>query len=130
MEGDIGVYDGGLIIFGNVTKLYYLCIMLILLTTIILILIFRNRFPQYKQPINTTLIVLSLWLVIGTTLRHFLSDPPQRHYTDVEMAQNLIKEDPEFKRAKMKILDDGSVRITMKRKKSLKLKDGVLTCVR
>jgi hypothetical protein len=46
------------------------------------------------------------------------------------MAQNLIKEDPEFKRAKMKILDDGSVRITMKRRKCLKLKDGVLTCVR
>ena len=104
--------------------------MILLLTTIILILIFRNRFPQYKQPINTTLIVLSLWLVIGLTLRHFLNDPPQRHYTDVEMAQNLIKEDPEFKRAKMKILDDGSVRITMKRKKSLKLKDGVMTTVR
>jgi hypothetical protein len=42
------------------------------------------------------------------------------------MAQNLIKEDPEFKKAKIKILDDGSVRITMKRKKSF-LKDGVLT---
>jgi hypothetical protein len=46
------------------------------------------------------------------------------------MAQNLLKEDPDFKKAKMKILDDGSVRITMKRKKYLKLKDGVLTCVR
>ena len=104
--------------------------MILLLITIILLLTFRNRFPQYKQIIKTTTIVLSLWLVIGTILRHFLSDPPQRHYTDVEMAQNLIKEDPEFKKAKMKILDDGSVRITMKKRKSLKLKDGVLTCVR
>jgi hypothetical protein len=104
--------------------------MILLLTTIILLLIFRNRFPQYKQIIKTTTIVLSFWLVIGLILRHFLSEPPQRHYTDVEMAQNLIKEDPDFKKAKMKILDDGSVRITMKRKKYLKLKDGVLTCVR
>ena len=104
--------------------------MILLLITIILLLTFRNRFPQYKQIIKTTTIVLSIWLVIGTILRHFLSDPPQRHYTDVEMAQNLIKEDPEFKKAKMKILDDGSVRITMKKRKSLKLKDGVLTCVR
>jgi hypothetical protein len=45
------------------------------------------------------------------------------------MAQNLIKEDPEFKKAKMKILDDGSVRISVKKRKCL-LKDGVLTCVR
>jgi hypothetical protein len=36
----------------------------------------------------------------------------------------------DFKKAKMKILDDGSVRITIKRRKRLKLKDGVLTSVR
>jgi hypothetical protein len=47
----------------------------------------------------------------------------------VEMAQNLIEEDPEFKKAKMKILDDGSVRISLKRKKFL-LKDGVMTSVK
>jgi hypothetical protein len=104
--------------------------MILLLITIITLFFTRKYFPLYTKQINTTLIILTLWLVIGTTLRHFLSDPPQRHYTDVEMAQNLIKEDPEFKKAKMKILDDGSVRITMKRRKSLKLKDGVLTCVR
>jgi hypothetical protein len=63
-------------------------------------------------------------------MRHFLSGEPTKTYTDVEMAKNLIKEDPEFKKAKMKILDDGSVRITIKRRKSLKLKDGVLTSVR
>jgi hypothetical protein len=100
--------------------------MFLLTLTIIILFFTRKYFPLYKKQINTTLIVLSLWLVIGLILRHFLSDPPQRHYTDVEMAQNLIKEDPEFKKAKMKILDDGSVRITMKRKKSF-LKDGVLT---
>ncbi len=79
---------------------------------------------------NTGIVLLSIWLLVGITLKLFFQDEPKRKYTDVEMAQNLIKEDPEFKRAKMKILDDGSVRITMKRKKSLKLKDGVLTCVR
>lgn len=104
--------------------------MLILLTTIILILILRKRLPQYKQIINTTLIVLSIWLVIGTILRHFLAEEPSKVYTDVEMAQNLIKEDPEFKKAKMKILDDGSVRITMRKRKCLKLKDGVLTSLK
>jgi len=104
---------------------------ILLVSTITLLLFFtRKYFPLYTKQINTTLIVLTLWLVIGLTLRHFLSEPPQRHYTDVEMAQNLIKEDPEFKRAKMKILDDGSVRITMKKRKSLKLKDGVLTTIK
>jgi hypothetical protein len=63
-------------------------------------------------------------------MRHFISGQPNRTYTDVEMAKNLIKEDPEFMKAKMKILDDGSVRITMKKRKRLKLKDGVLTSVR
>lgn len=42
------------------------------------------------------------------------------------MAQNLINEDPEFKKAKIKVLDDGSAKITLKRKKFL-LKDGVLS---
>ena len=46
------------------------------------------------------------------------------------MAQNLIKEDPEFKKAKMKILDDGSVKISVKKKKWFLLKDGVLTSLR
>ena len=100
--------------------------MILLLITIITLFFTRKYFPLYTKQINTTLIVLTLCLVIGLTLRHFLSDPPQRHYTDVEMAQNLIKEDPEFKKAKMKILDDGSVIISIKRKKFL-LKDGVLT---
>jgi hypothetical protein len=45
------------------------------------------------------------------------------------MAQNLIKEDPEFKKAKMKILDDGSVIISKKKKKSL-IRDGVMTNLR
>ena len=79
---------------------------------------------------NTGIVLLSIWLLVGITLKLFFQDEPKRKYTDVEMAQNLIKEDPEFKKAKMKILDDGSVRITMKRKKSLKLKDGVLTSLK
>lgn len=103
--------------------------MILLITTIILLIVFRKRIPQYTKQINTTLIVLSLWVVLGLILRHFLSEVTNRVYTDVEMAQNLIKEDPEFKRAKMKILDDGSVRITMKKRKCMLLKDGVLTSV-
>ena len=104
--------------------------MFILISSIIILLISRKYFPTYKDTINKIVIVLSVWLTLGTILKHFLADEPSRKYTDVEMAQNLIKEDPEFKKAKMKILDDGSVRITMKRRKSLKLKDGVLTTVR
>jgi uncharacterized membrane protein len=100
--------------------------MLILLITIITLFLTRKYFPLYTKQINTTLIILSLWLVIGTTLRHFLSDSRQRHYTDVEMAQVWIKDHPELK-PKMKIQDDGSVRIKIKGRKYLHLKDGVLS---
>ena len=102
--------------------------MFILIITIILILIFRNRFPQYKQIINTTLIVLSLWLVIGTTMRHFLAGEPKKTYTDMEMAQTFIEDNPDLcKRAKTRILDDGTIKIVLKKGKSLYLKDGVIT---
>ena len=103
--------------------------MYIIIITILILLAARNRFLPYKKEINTAIVVLSVWLIVGSILRHFLGDRPPHRYTDVEMAQNLIKEDPEFKKAKMKILDDGSVRITVKKRKCL-LKDGVLTSVR
>jgi hypothetical protein len=104
--------------------------MILLVSTItLLLLLTRKYFPIYRSQINTSIVLLSIWLLVGITLKLFFQDEPKRKYTDVEMAQNLIKEDPEFKKAKMKILDDGSVRITMKRKKSL-LKDGVMTTVR
>lgn len=100
---------------------------MIILSFIILTLIYsRKYFPIHKILINRFIIALSLWLVIGTTLRYFIGEPPQRHYTDVQMAQKLINEDSEFKKAKMKILDDGGVKIILKKKKYL-LKDGVLT---
>jgi hypothetical protein len=105
--------------------------MILLVSTITLLLILtRTYFPTYKKQINISIVILSIWLIVGITLKLFFQDEPKRKYTDVEMAQNLIKEDPEFKKAKMKILDDGSVRITTKRRKRLKLKDGVLTSVR
>lgn len=100
--------------------------MILLLITIIILYYTRKYFLTYRDLINKVLVFLSIWLVTGTTIRYFLSDGPSRRYTDVEMAQNLIEEDPEFKKAKMKILDDGSVRISLKRKKFL-LKDGVMT---
>ena len=104
--------------------------MLILIITITTLFFIRKYFPLYIKQINTTILALSIWLVLGLTLRYFFSDEPTKVYTDVEMAQNLIKEDPEFKKAKMKILDDGSVRITMRKRKCLKLKDGVLTSLK
>ena len=102
--------------------------MLILLITITTLFFTRKYFPLYTKQINTTLVVLSLWLVLGLTLRYFFSDEPSKVYTDVEMAQNLLKEDPEFKKAKLKILDYGVI-ITKKKKKFL-LKDGVLTSLK
>ena len=44
------------------------------------------------------------------------------------MAQTFIKDNPDLcKRAKTKIMDDGTVRIILKRGKSLYLKSGVIT---
>lgn len=129
MEGYIRVYDGGVIKkrFGNNPNLLYFCHMILLISTItILLVISRKYFPLYKSQINTGIILLSIWLLIGISLRVFLGEKPSKRYSDVEMAQNLIKDDKEFKKAKMKVLDDGSVRISIKRKKYL-LKDGVLT---
>ena len=80
---------------------------------------------------NRTIIFLSIWLVIGATIRHFINDEPKRTYTDMEMAQTFIKDNPKLcKRAKTKILDDGTIKIILKKGKSLKLKDGVLTTYR
>lgn len=101
--------------------------MILLISTItILLVISRKYFPNYRGQLNLGIVLLSIWLVVGVSLRVFIGEKPTRKYSDVEMAQNLIKDDPEFKKAKMKILDDGSVRISIKRKKYL-LKDGVLT---
>ena len=100
--------------------------MLILLITIIALFFTRKYFPLYIKQINTTILALSLWLVLGLTLRYFFSDEPTKVYTDVEMAQAYIQDNPKLK-PKMKILDDGSVKIILKGGKRLYLKDGVLT---
>lgn len=102
--------------------------MILLISTItILLVISRKYFPNHRSQLNLGIILLSIWLVVGVSLRVFLGEKPSRKYSDVEMAQNLIKEDKEFKKAKMKILDDGSVKISLKKRKSFRLKDGVLT---
>ena len=74
------------------------------------------------------IIITFLWLTIGLTLKHVLSDYTKTTYTDIEMAQTFIKDNPDLcRKSKTKILDDGTIRITLKRGKSLYLKDGVLT---
>lgn len=100
--------------------------MAILILSIISLLLLRKYFPLHNILINRVIIGLSIWLVVGSILKHFLSDGRTRKYTDVEMAQTWIKDNPELK-AKMKVLDDGSVRIILKKRKYLHLKDGVLT---
>ena len=102
--------------------------MLLLISTIIILFLIRKKFPIHKLFINRTIIFLSLWLVIGTTMRHFLSGEPKKTYTDIEMAQTFIKDNPDLcKRAKTKILDDGTIKIVLKKGKPLYLKDGVVT---
>jgi hypothetical protein len=102
--------------------------MFILISIIILLFLIRKRFPIHKLLINRTLIVLSIWLFIGLTLRYIPSDEPTKVYTDMEMAQAYIQDNPELcKRAKTKILDDGTIKIVLRKGKSLYLKDGVIT---
>ena len=49
----------------------------------------------------------------------------------MEMAQTFIKDNPKLcRKAKTKILDDGTVKIILRKGKSLELKDGVLTTVK
>jgi hypothetical protein len=102
--------------------------MFILISTITILFLIRKKFPIHKLLINRTLIVLSIWLVIGLTLRYILSDEPTKVYTDMEMAQAYIQDNPEFcKKAKTKILDDGTIKIVLRKGKPLYLKDGVIT---
>ena len=46
----------------------------------------------------------------------------------MEMAQTFIEDNPDLcKKAKTRILDDGTIKIVLKKGKSLYLKDGVIT---
>ena len=102
--------------------------MWIIIISIIILFLIRKRFPIHKLIINRALIFLSLWLVIGLTLRHFLTEEPKKTHTDIEMAQTFIKDNPDLcRKAKTKIMDDGTIKIVLKKGKSLYLKDGVLT---
>jgi hypothetical protein len=61
-------------------------------------------------------------------MRHFLNGEPKKTYTDIEMAQTFIKDNPKLcKKAKTKIMDDGTIKIVLKKGKPLYLKDGVVT---
>jgi hypothetical protein len=102
--------------------------MFIIISTIILLFLLRKRFPFHKLLINRTLIFLSIWLVIGLTLRHFLAGEPKKTYTDMEMAQTFIEDNPDLcRKAKTRIMDDGTIKIVLRKGKSLYLKDGVIT---
>ena len=129
MEGNIGIYDGGIIFkkrFGNHPSLLYFCVMILLTITIIALLYSRKYFPTHIKTINIVSIVLTVWLITGFTIRQFTSSGRGKVYTDVEMAQTWIKDNPELK-AKMKVMDDGTVKIILKKRKYLYLKDGVIT---
>ena len=77
---------------------------------------------------NRTIMFLSVWLIIGLTLRHFLAGEPKKSYTDMEMAQTFIKDNPDLcRKAKTRIMDDGTIKIVLRKGKSLYLKDGVIT---
>lgn len=74
------------------------------------------------------IIIISLWITIGLTIKHVLSDYPKTTYTDIEMAMTFIKDNPDLcRKAKTRIMDDGTVKIVLRKGKSLYLKDGVLT---
>jgi hypothetical protein len=61
-------------------------------------------------------------------MRHFLSGEPTKTYTDMEMAQTFIEDNPDLcKKAKTMIMDDGTIKIVLRKGKSLSLKDGVIT---
>ena len=102
--------------------------MWIIIISITLLFLIRKRFPIHKLLMNRTIMFLSIWLIIGTTMRHFLSGEPKKTYTNMEMAQTFIEDNPDLcKRAKTRILDDGTIKIVLKKGKSLYLKDGVIT---
>jgi hypothetical protein len=81
--------------------------------------------PLWKLQFNRVIIGLSIWLVIGLILRHFLKEDEPTHHQDVEMAQVFVKDNPELK-ATWKLLDDGRIRIKPRKGKPFYLKDGVI----
>lgn len=79
-----------------------------------------------RKIFNIMITILSIWFVFGFTFRWLYSDPPQRRYSDVQMAEVYVKDHPELK-ATWKQLDDGRIRIKPRKGKPLYLKDGVIT---
>ncbi len=79
-------------------------------------------FKRFKKVI----IFLSIWFVVGFTLRYIYSSPPKRRYSDVQMAEVYVKDHPKLK-ATWKQLDDGRIRIKPRKGKPYYLKDGVIT---
>lgn len=104
--------------------------MSIIITTLILLLIVKFVLKIKKLLINCLIGFFVIWLIIGGTLHYFFREEPQKKIQDIEMAKTFIKDNPKLcKKATMKILDDGTVRIIAKRK-AYDLKDGVLRSVR
>jgi hypothetical protein len=102
--------------------------MWIIIITIVVLFFLRRKFTIPNLIIDRTLIFLSIWLVLGLTLRIFLVEKSNRTHTDIEMAQTFIKDNPVLcRKAETTILDDGTVKIIPKKGKSLYLKDGVIT---
>lgn len=100
--------------------------MIYLLISIIVLFILRTHFPQYKILINRTIVGLSIWLILGLVLRHFLKEDEPTHHQDVVMAQVFIQDHPKLK-ATWKQLSDGRIMIKPRWGKPCCLKDGVIT---
>jgi len=104
--------------------------MSIVIFIIILLFIFRIFVKIGKLLINCLIGFFAIWLFFGGSLHYLFKEEPQKKIQDIEMAKTFIKDNPKLcKKATMKILDDGTVRIIAKRK-IYDLKDGVLRSVR
>ena len=78
------------------------------------------------KAIKFLLILFLAWMTIGFILKSCDSNEPVQVASDMQMAETFIKDNPKLcKRAKIKVLTDGTVRIITKRAK-FNLKDGVL----
>jgi len=71
------------------------------------------------------LYVLLFWFLFGFLLNMCNSEEKPEVASDLEMAKTFIEDNPEFRKAKIKQLKNGTIKIIAKHQ-TLKLKDGVI----
>ena len=97
----------------------------IIILILCLIAYFSKAFKQLTGCLTILIPVLTVWISFALLLRS-CDDGPKKRVTDLDMAHTFIKDNPTLcKKAKVRILDDGTIKIITK-KKSFYLKDGVL----